>query len=155
MVQDTTRFTEAENDPSISKEAAKPLIAELRSALLKAQYARLEKPRRSLLIVVAGIDGAGKGATINLINEWMDPRHIRTLAFNPPTPEEQEYPLLWRYWRELPPKGRTGIVFGSWYAPLFNLLMSKNPKRADIERLTSSIKDFEALLARDGVQVLE
>lgn len=155
MAQTTTRFTEAESDPSIPKEAAKPLIAELRSALLKAQYARLEKPQRSLLIVVAGIDGAGKGATINLINEWMDARHIRTLAFNPPTKEEQEYPLLWRYWRELPPKGRTGIVFGSWYAPLFNLLISKDPKRADIEQLTSTIKDFEALLARDGVQILK
>ena len=126
MTSDTTRFAEAERDPEISKEAAKPLIADLRSALLKAQYARLENPQRSLLIVVAGIDGAGKGATINLINEWMDPRHIRTLAFHPPTKEEQEYPFLWRYWRNLPPKGRTGIVFGSWYAPLFRLLSSKN-----------------------------
>ena len=155
MAPDTTRFAEAESDPEISKDAAKPLIAELRSALLKAQYARLEKAQRSLLIVVAGIDGAGKGATINLINEWMDPRHIRTLAFRPPTKEEREFPLLWRYWRELPAKGRTGIVFGSWYAPLFDLLVSKNPKRSEVERLTGAIRDFEALLARDGVQVLK
>src|SRR5690606_9595890 len=125
------------------KEEAKPLIAELRSELLKAQYARLSRADRSLLIVVAGIDGAGKGATVNLINEWMDARHIRTLAFGPPTAEEARYPFLWRYWRHLPPKGRSGIVFGSWYAPLFNLLAQKKPKRSEVERLASSIHDFE------------
>src|SRR5690606_40315198 len=101
----------------ISKEEARPLITELRTELLKAQYARLDNPQRSLLIVVAGIDGAGKGATVNLINEWMDSRHIRTLAFGPPSQEEAQFPFLWRYWKHLPAKGRTGIVFGSWYAP--------------------------------------
>lgn len=155
MTADTTRFAEAESDPKIPKDVAKPLITELRSELLKAQYARLEQPQRSLLIVVAGIDGAGKGATVNLLNEWMDSRHIRTLAFSPPSTEEKHYPFLWRYWKSLPAKGRTGIVFGSWYAPLFDLLLDKDPKRADIERLTSEIRDFEALIARDGVQVLK
>ncbi len=152
---ETTRFAYAESDPAIPKEEAKPLIAELRSELLKAQYARLSRADRSLLIVVAGIDGAGKGATVNLINEWMDARHIRTLAFGPPTAEEARYPFLWRYWRHLPPKGRSGIVFGSWYAPLFNLLAQKKPKRSEVERLASSIHDFEMLLARDGVQILK
>ncbi|HLV28980.1 MAG TPA: polyphosphate:AMP phosphotransferase [Burkholderiaceae bacterium] len=152
---DTARFDAAEADPSLSREDAKPLIAELRSALLKAQYARLSKADRSLLVVIAGIDGAGKGATINLINEWMDPRHIRTLAFGPPSAEEREYPFLWRYWRHLPAKGSTGIVFGSWYAPLFEVLAGKNPKRGEVERLAASIRDFEALLARDGVQVIK
>lgn len=155
MTPDTTRFEEAERDPDISKEQARPLITELRSELLKAQYARLENPQRSLLIVVAGIDGAGKGATVNLIHEWMDSRHIRTLAFGPPTDEETRFPLFWRYWKHLPAKGRTGIVFGSWYAPLLQLLSEKSPKQADIERLAASIRDFEALISRDGVQVLK
>lgn len=155
MVPDMTRFALAESDPKIPKDVAKPQIAHLRSALLKAQYARLADPQRSLLIVVAGIDGAGKGATVNLINEWMDARHIRTLAFGPPSEEEQQYPLLWRYWKQLPAKGRTGIVFGSWYAPLFQQLLQKKQDRAEIERLTAEIRDFEALIARDGVQILK
>jgi len=150
-----TRFSEAESDPEISKDAAKPIVAELRSELLKAQYARLAKADRSLLIVVAGIDGAGKGGTVNLINEWMDARHIRTLAFGPPTDEERRYPFLWRYWRQLPAKGRSGIVFGSWYGPLFDQLAGGNAKRGRIEQLAASIRDFEALLARDGVQILK
>ena len=154
-VPDTLRFADAESDPSIPKDEAKAQVAELRAALLKAQYDRLAKADRSLLIVVAGIDGVGKGGTVNLINEWMDARHIRTMAFGPPSDEAQQYPFLWRYWRQLPAKGRTGIVFGSWYAPLFDALASKNPKRGKIERLASSICDFETLLVRDGVQILK
>ena len=149
------RFTEAESDPQLSKDAAKPRIKQLRGDLLKAQYARLQQADRSLLIVVAGIDGAGKGETVNLINEWMDARHIRTLAFGPPNADEKRYPFLWRYWQQLPAKGRSGIVFGSWYAPLFDLLASKNPKRSRIERCASEIRDFEALLSQDGVQILK
>lgn len=149
------RFAYAESDPFIPKDEAKPLITALRSELLKAQYDRLRKADRSLLIVVAGIDGAGKGATVNLINEWMDARHIRTLAFGPPTPEEARYPFFWRYWKHLPPKGRSGIVFGSWYAPLFDLLTEKKPRRDEIERLTASIREFETQLALDGVQILK
>lgn len=148
-------FAEAEGDPTISKDAARPIVAELRSALLKAQYERLAKSDRSLLIVVAGIDGVGKGGTVNLINEWMDARHIRTLAFGPPTEEEQRYPFLWRYWRHLPPKGRSGIVFGSWYRPLFDALAEKKTRRNRVEQLAACIRDFEALLAQDGVQVLK
>jgi len=155
VLPDTKHFAEAESDPEISKDVAKPLITELRSALLKAQYARLERADRSLLIIVAGIDGAGKGATVNLINEWMDARHLRTIAFGRPSEEEQRYPFLWRYWRQLPAKGRSGIVFGSWYAPLFDLLAGKNPKRGRIEQLATAICEFEALLARDGVQILK
>lgn len=155
MAPDITRFAEAESDPKISKDVAKSLIAELRSELLKAQYALLGKPNRSLLIVVAGLDGAGKGATVNLIHEWMDPRHIRTLAFGPPREEEQNYPFLWRYWKHLPAKGRTGVVFGSWYGPLFQLLMGKNTKRAEIEQRVAEIRNFEALIARDGVQLVK
>ena len=111
-------FAEAEADPSLSKEAFKPIEARLRVALLNAQYQRLQKAEKSLLVVVAGIDGAGKGATVNLLNEWMDPRHIKTLAYGPPEGEELERPWLWRYWKDLPAKGSTGIVFGSWYAQL-------------------------------------
>ena len=79
-------------------------------------------------MVVAGIDGAG-GATVNLLNEWMDPRHIKTLAYGPPEGEELERPWLWRYWKDLPAKGSTGIVFGSWYAQLLRETRASGPTR--------------------------
>ncbi|MBO1111522.1 polyphosphate:AMP phosphotransferase [Bordetella petrii] len=148
-------FDEAKSDPSLSKDAYEAHEARLRVALLKAQYSRLERADRALLVVVAGIDGAGKGATINLLNEWMDPRHIKTMAFGPPEADELERPPMWRYWNELPAKGRTGIVFGSWYVPLLREAARKKPRRRHVEAHVEAIRRFEAVLAAEGVQIIK
>ena len=52
---------------------------------------------------------------ITLINEWMDPRHIQTHGMGEPSDEELDRPMMWRFWRALPPKGKIGVFLGSWY----------------------------------------
>ena len=89
--------------------------AKLRQGLLGAQYDLLRDGRFPVLILIAGVEGAGKSETVNLLNEWMDPRHIRASAFFDPSDEERERPALWRFWRALPPKGRIGMFFGAWH----------------------------------------
>lgn len=148
-------FSVAESDPVFTPEKAEATEARLRAALLKAQYARLAKAQRSLLIVIAGIDGVGKGASVSLLNEWMDARHIRTLAFGAATPEEQSRPFLWRYWRQIPAKGQTGIVFGSWYQPLLTEAARKHPDQEKIQSLARATCEFESTLASNGVQVIK
>ena len=68
----------------------------LRAALLKAQYALLADKRSPVVIVIGGVDGAGKSETVNILNEWMDPRHIVTHAFGETSDEERERPRMWR-----------------------------------------------------------
>jgi hypothetical protein len=60
-------------------------------------------------VVFAGVDGAGKGETVNLLNAWMDPRYLVTRACGEPSDEARERPEYWRYWRDLPPNGRIGF----------------------------------------------
>jgi polyphosphate:AMP phosphotransferase len=148
-------FSYAESDPAIDEAHAKALEKRLRTDLLKAQYQRLHQEKRALLVVIAGLDGAGKGASVSLLNEWMDARHIRTLAFSDPTPDEQTYPYFWRYWQELPPKGNVGIVFGSWYHDLLNEAARKKPDTQRIKAQAEAIRHFENTLAQNGVQILK
>lgn len=148
-------FELAESDPGLPDAQAKPLIATLRTQLLRAQYKLLERKDRALLILIGGIDGAGKGDTINLLNDWMDGHHIRTIAFNQPTEQERVYPRQYRFWRALPARGEIGIVFGSGYAPLLKLAAKKNPNLTKLEELIQTARRYEADLVANGVQVIK
>jgi polyphosphate kinase 2 (PPK2 family) len=148
-------FSYAETDPVIDEAKAKAQEGPLRTKLLKAQYQRLNQAKRALLVVISGLDGAGKGASVRLLNEWMDARHIRTMAFGDPGPDISAYPRFWRYWQELPPKGSVGIVFGSWYRELLTEAGKKQPDMRRIKTLAADIRDFESTLAQNGVQLLK
>src|SRR5437867_64350 len=108
-------FESAELGHTVDKKTWKKEVPKLREALLDAQTELAETKRAPVVILIGGVDGAGKGETVNLLNEWMDPRHIHTHAMGDPTDEERERPPMWRFWRALPPKGKLGIFFGSWY----------------------------------------
>jgi AMP-polyphosphate phosphotransferase len=129
--------------------------AKLRQALLDAQYGLKESARFPVLILIAGVEGAGKSETVNLLNEWMDPRHIHTSAFFDPSDEERERPALWRFWRELPPKGKIGIFFGAWHTmPILQRVMGEIGN-GEFAREISEIQRFEKMLSDEGVLVLK
>ena len=127
----------------------------LRQSLLALQHKLLEDGRFPVIIVVNGVDGAGKGETVNLFNEWMDPRHIRTRAFGMRNEYERRLPDMWRYWQVLPPKGRIGILFGSWYTDPIITRALGHEKRAQFERRLDRIRRFERMLAAEGALILK
>ncbi len=127
----------------------------LREALLAAQFALSQRRHHAVLILIAGVDGAGKGETVHLLNEWMDPRHIRTWAFGEPSDEEAAQPPMWRYWRVLPPRGSVGIFFGSWYtAPILDRVLG-DADAADLALQLAAIRRHEQMLADEGVLLLK
>ena len=119
-------FEAAELGRTISKEEFKRRAPKLRMELLESQR-QLTEARFPVIVVFAGVDGAGKGETVNLLNEWMDPRWIVTRAFGEPSDEESERPEYWRYWRDLPRKGRIGLFLSSWYSrPILDRVYRRN-----------------------------
>ena len=135
--------------------AAERCRARLRADLLVAQYALKEHAAFPAIVLIAGVDGAGKGETVNKLNEWMDPRHIRTAAFGPPIEEEREHPRLWRYWMALPPKGLTGVLFGSWYTePVLDRAWRRS-RRAELDQAIEEINRFEQMLADEGALIVK
>ena len=98
-------FESAELQHEVAKATYQREEARLRAALLDAQYDLKLDGRFPVLILIAGVEGAGKGETVNLLNEWMDPRHIQTTAFGPPSDEEIERPAHWRFWTRAAAEG--------------------------------------------------
>ncbi|MGE5095745.1 MAG: polyphosphate:AMP phosphotransferase [Betaproteobacteria bacterium] len=148
-------FESAEIGHKLGKAEFKREEPKLRERLLALQYRLLDKGGFPVIILVNGVDGAGKGETVNLLNEWMDPRHIQTYAFGEPTDAERERPPMWRFWQALPPKGRIGILFGSWYSdPILQRVMG-HAKRAEFERRLGEIRRFERMLVSEGALLLK
>ncbi len=148
-------FESAELGHSIPKKEFDKREAELREQLLGAQYELLAKKKGPVIVLIGGVDGAGKGETVNLLNEWMDPRHIITHAFGEESDEERERPRMWRFWRALPPKGRIGILFGSWYTQPILERVNGECKSAEFERYLQDINHFERMLVDEGAIVLK
>ncbi len=127
---------------------------ELREALLDAQL-RLATAGFSVVIVVAGAEGAGKGETVNLLLNWLDARGIETHALGAPSEEELERPEYYRFWRRLPGKGRIGIFFGSWYTRPISQHSLGNLDEAGLEDGLRRIVDFERMLEDEGVLLVK
>src|SRR5229473_3272479 len=142
-------FESAEIGHQLEKARYKREVPKLRQKLLDLQYELLKKNDFPVIVLVNGVDGAGKGETVNLFNEWMDPRHIHTHAFGALTDVERDRPEMWRFWQAMPPKGHIGILFGSWYTdPILCRVMGKN-KRARFEQRLGRIRHFERMLVAE------
>src|SRR5437762_2990026 len=148
-------FESAELGHKLDKEAYNREVPGLREALLDAQFDLARSRKFQVIILIGGVDGAGKGETVNTLNAWMDPRAIRTNAMGEPSDEERERAPMWRFWRALPPRGTIGIFFGSWYtAPIVDRVY-KRTKDADLEKSIQEINRFEKMLAEEGALILK
>jgi polyphosphate:AMP phosphotransferase len=148
-------FEVAEIPRKISKEQYKQEVPTLRERLLFSQLALKDDPKRAVVIVVSGLDGAGKGETINLLNDWLDPRYMRTRAMRTPSDEELARPRLYRFWRALPPKGRTAVFFGSWYSKPMADRIAGRITDAEYDQALQRIRRFEKMLTDEGVVLLK
>jgi len=148
-------FESAELGHKIDKKTFKAEVPKLRAELLDVQYDMLEKKEFPVIILISGVDGSGKGETINLLYSWMDPRHISTLAFSTPSDEELSRPFMWRYWRALPPKGKVGIFAGSWYSQPITDRINGEMRRSHLDEYLDDINRFEAMLVNEGALVLK
>jgi AMP-polyphosphate phosphotransferase len=148
-------FASAELGHKIDKETFEREAPKLREALLDVQYELKSAARFPVIVLVNGVDGAGKGETVNVLNEWMDPRLISSVAFGKQNDEERDRPSMWRFWRALPPKGRIGILFGSWYTDPIHRRARDKSTPSELDQSLEQIARFEKMLVHEGALLLK
>jgi polyphosphate:AMP phosphotransferase len=148
-------FETAEVGHKLKKSVFRRREPRLRQRLLELQYQLLAKREFPVLVLINGLDGAGRSETLHLLNEWMDPRHIRTAAFGAASDAERERPEMWRYWQALPPKGHIGILFGSWYTDPIEARVFGKEKRRELEHRVERIRHLERMLVAEGALLLK
>jgi polyphosphate:AMP phosphotransferase len=148
-------FESAELGHRVAKQDYERQAPKLREALLTAQLRANDRAEFPIVLLCGGVDGGGKGDVVNLLLEWMDARHIDVHAMGDPTDEERSRPPMWRFWRVLPPKGKTGIFFGSWYtAPIVDRVYGRM-RGAELTRTLGEIARFERMLVDEGALLVK
>ena len=147
-------FESAELGQRIDDATYEHEVEQLRLDLLAAQTALLADRTFPIIVLVNGVDGAGKGETVNVLHEWLDPRNVRSVAFDAPDESERARPAMWRYWRALPPKGKIGILFGSWYTDPI-VANVKHEEDEPFDAALERIRAFEEMLVADGAVLVK
>lgn len=145
-------FEIVEAGTKISKADYKKRLPQLRYELLQAQFALKEKGI-PLLIILAGVEGAGKGEVVNRLNSWMDTRYIETHVFRKETDGEKHRPFYWRFWRAMPGDGQIGIFLGSWYTRAIRsqAMQDTPPTLPEFDAKMHRIRLHEEMLSKGGM----
>ena len=147
-------FEAAELGRSVSKADFEARLPELRTGLLGTQR-QLRNSDLSVIVIISGVEGAGRSQVVNRLTEWLDPRGIDTHAFWDESSDERQRPPHWRFWRRLPAAGRIALFYGSWYTkPIIGRALG------EIDELTfdkelRAIEALERMLSENGTLVLK
>ncbi len=147
-------FETAELGQRLSKADFDDREPELQTRLLALQY-QLKEAGIPVIVIISGVEGAGKGRVVNRLNAWLDTRELETYTFFDETDEERERPRYWRFWRTLPARGKSAIMFGSWYThPIIDRAF-KRIDDATYRQMLARIADFEQMLTADGALIVK
>jgi PPK2 family polyphosphate:nucleotide phosphotransferase len=138
-----------------SEEAAKALLAAHRTQLADLQDVFYASQSKALLIVLQGMDTAGKDGTISHIFSGVNPQGCDVAAFKVPTPLESRHDFLWRVHAQVPPRGMIGIFNRSHYEDVLSPRVHKLISRDTANRHLDDINEFESFLADNDVLILK
>lgn len=135
----------------LQQETAK--LSELQTKLFaNAEAAGL---RRSVLLVIQGMDTAGKGSVTKHVVGAMNPQGIHQVGFKKPTPEELRHDFLWRIRHHVPKHGEIAVFDRSHYEDVLVHRVEHLTPPARLQRRYSAIRKFEQELVTNGTLLIK
>lgn len=139
-----------EHDPKTQTKLAKTI-----QSLDELQELLYAEKKRALLIVLQGMDTAGKDGTIRHVMSGVSPAGCSVTSFKVPNSEELAHDFLWRVHKAVPPKGMIGIFNRSHYEDVLVVRVHKLVPKDVWKDRYDEINRFERILAENDVKILK
>lgn len=116
---------------------------------------RVDDGSPAVLLVLQGMDTAGKGGIVRHVIGAVDPQGVSLAAFKKPTPEELAHDFLWRVEKRVPEPGFIGVFDRSHYEDVLIGRVRHLADDAEIERRYGAINAFEKGLVDRGIRIVK
>jgi PPK2 family polyphosphate:nucleotide phosphotransferase len=150
-----SRFNPADTGKYKDDEVAAAETRHHIARLQKLQYKLYAEAQRSLLIVLQGLDAAGKDGTIRHVMSGTNPQGVKVADFKEPTPIELAHDFLWRIHPNEPAKGQITIFNRSHYEDVLVVRVHKLVPKSVWGKRYDRIRQFEELLSENGVKIVK
>ena len=139
----------------VSKDSAGDHLARNVERLSLLQYLLYAEAKRSLLVVLQGIDAGGKDGTIRHVMSGLNPQGVRVTPFKVPEGAEKRHDYLWRVHKALPEWGQIGIFNRSHYEDVLVVRVHGLAPKPVWSKRFRQINDFERTLSECGVRIVK
>ena len=158
-VEPDERFALAEQDAADTGGVEEPEIEQeydrLRDRLAGLQERLYAEESRSVLVVLQGIDAAGKDGTVKHVMRGTNPSGVRVYSFKEPSSDERAHDFLWRYHHATPADGMIHVFNRSHYEDVLVVRVKDLAPEELWRSRFDSINDFERMLVREGTTIVK
>jgi PPK2 family polyphosphate:nucleotide phosphotransferase len=159
-VEPEDRFSLADQDPAdtngmAGSEEVEREYADLERRIVELQERLYAEEQRSLLIVLQGIDAAGKDGTVKNVLRGTNPAGVRVYSFKEPSNDERAHDFLWRYHQATPADGMIHVFNRSHYEDVLVVRVKDLAPEELWRSRFDSINDFERMLVREGTTIVK
>ena len=151
--------TIAERDPDdrlgLDKGASEKRIDTLVERIDELQYRLSGEHRRSILLVLQGLDASGKDGVVRSVFDGVNPTAVRVTSFKVPVGAEVQHDYLWRIHAALPARGEIGVFNRSHYEDIVAVRMHRIAPEEIWHRRYEHLRAFERMLVDEGTTVLK
>jgi len=160
VVEPDVKFKLGNIDPAYtgkheSHDSAAAELARHTASLAQLQYRLYAEGKRSLLIVLQGLDAAGKDGVIRHVISGTNPQGVNVACFKQPTREELAHDFLWRAHNHTPAKGEIMIFNRSYYEDVLIVRVHDIVPKSVWSKRYDRICEFERLLVQAGTHVIK